>query len=131
MRVSRRKSSVLRNGQKWCKESLFTLMEDGAPVHRALSTKKWHANHGVKLFGGWPGISPNLNPIENLWSEMKNLQRKEQTTLMEGLKKSPTRYGEPSLQNTSTSSMLQCCKECRPFVMHREAILTIKKGCEL
>ena len=76
MRVNRRKSSVLRNGQKWCKESLFNLMEDGVPAHRAPSTKKWHANHGVKLFGGWPGISPNLNPIENLWSEMKNLQRK-------------------------------------------------------
>ena len=62
-------------------------MEDGVPGHRAPSTKKWHANHGVKLFGGWPGISPNLNPIENLWSEIKNLQRKEQTMLMKGLKK--------------------------------------------
>ena len=51
-------------------------MKDGAPAHRAASTKKWHPDHDVQLFGGWPGISPNLDPIENLWSEMKNLQRK-------------------------------------------------------
>ena len=107
-------------------------MKDGAPAHRAASTKKWHPDHGVQLFGGWPGISPNLDPIENLWSEMTNLQRKKGANDVGGPeKKSPTRYGEPSLQNTSTSSMLRCCKECRPFVMHREAILTIKKHYEL
>ena len=62
-------------------------MKDGAPAHRAASTKKWHPDHGVQLFWGWPGIGPNLDPIENLWSEMKNLQRMERTVLMEGLKK--------------------------------------------
>ena len=62
-------------------------MEPGALAHRAESMKKWHANHGVKLFRGWWGNSPDLNPIENFWSEMKNLQRMERTVLMEGLKK--------------------------------------------
>ena len=77
----------MRNGQKWCKESPFTLMEPGALAHRAESMKKWYANHGVKLFRGWWGNSPDLNPIENFRSEMKNLQRMERTVLMEGLKK--------------------------------------------
>ena len=65
----------------------FELMEDGAPAHRAATTKQWHTQHGVKLFGGWPGNSPDLNPIESLWSQMKQLQSKERATSAAGLKK--------------------------------------------
>ena len=62
-------------------------MEDGAPAHRAKSTKKWHQDRGVKLFEGWPRNSPDLNPIENLWSQMKNLQRHKRATSIAGLKR--------------------------------------------
>ena len=57
------------------------------PAHRAASTKQWHERHGVKLFGTWTGNSPDLNPIENLWSQMKHMQRKERATSAEGLKR--------------------------------------------
>ena len=52
-------------------------MEDGAPAHCAATTKQWHTQHGVKLFGGWLGNSPDLNPIESLWLQMK--ARKQRT----------------------------------------------------
>ena len=35
---------------------------------------------GVKLFGGWPGNSPDLNPIKNCWSQIKHMERKEKAT---------------------------------------------------
>ena len=60
-------------------------MEDGAPGHRAKSTKEWHQRHGIQLFPGWSGNSPDLNPIENLWSQVKNLQRLEQATSLAGI----------------------------------------------
>ena len=62
-------------------------MEDGAPAHRARTTKQRHTNHGVTLFPGWPDNSPDLNPIKNLWSQMKDMIRDERATSAAGLKK--------------------------------------------
>ena len=62
-------------------------MEDGAPVHQARTTKQWHTNHGVTLFPGWPGNLSDLNPIKNLWSQMKDMKRDERATSAAGLKK--------------------------------------------
>ena len=40
-----------------------------------------------------PFYSPDLNLIENLWSQKKDPQSKERPTLMEELKKLPTWFG--------------------------------------
>jgi transposase len=44
---------------------------DGAPCHMAKSVTKWLADHQIPVIGPWPGSSPDLNPIENLWTQMK------------------------------------------------------------
>lgn len=44
---------------------------DGAPSHTAKSVTKWLDDHDVQIVGPWPGSSPDLNPIENLWVQMK------------------------------------------------------------
>ncbi|MBW0535176.1 hypothetical protein O181_074891 [Austropuccinia psidii MF-1] len=48
----------------------LTLMEDVAPIHTALSSKKWCQDHQIQKFS-WLLSSPNLNPIENLWYKME------------------------------------------------------------
>ncbi|THU89230.1 hypothetical protein K435DRAFT_678392 [Dendrothele bispora CBS 962.96] len=44
--------------------------QDGAPAHTAKSTKKWLADHKISLFPH-PPSSPDLNPIEPVWHELK------------------------------------------------------------
>ena len=46
-------------------------MQDGAPCHRARQVKDFLSSNNIELLD-WPGNSPDLNPIENLWSVMKN-----------------------------------------------------------
>ena len=45
-------------------------MHDGAPCHRSKAVKEFLEQENVQVLD-WPGNSPYLNPIENLWKLMK------------------------------------------------------------
>ena len=61
---------VLENGLLPFGSQLFNnnyiFQQDNAPCHRAYYTKEWLANKDVEWMD-WPPLSPDLNPIENLW----------------------------------------------------------------
>jgi transposase len=51
------------------------LMEDGAPIHRSNAPNTWRKLHLLEKLD-WPAQSPDLNPIENLWKQMKDFVQK-------------------------------------------------------
>lgn len=53
-------------------------LQDGAPCHRSKVVKQWFQERPNIELIDWPGNSPDLNPIENVWAWMKQ-QLKEST----------------------------------------------------
>ena len=66
-----------------CKADIF--MQDGAPCHRAKLISNWFDFCGVELLAPWPGNSPDLNPIENLWAIIKRRLQDKDTSSMDRL----------------------------------------------
>ncbi len=87
---------MLPSADQLFKDADLILQLDVAPAHTAKSTKSWLNDHGVGVLD-WPANSPDLNPLENLWSivkrnadELKAMPRRIEAVIK--AKGAPTKY---------------------------------------
>lgn len=82
---------------------------DGAPCHRALTVTRWLEGSNIEVLGPWPGSSPDLNPIENMWMMMKekvaHMNPTSEKSLMDAIKRVWTTSVTPQYCEALASSM--------------------------
>lgn len=54
----------------------FTILLDGEYLLHGPAAKRAMAEAGIKIFDGWPGYSPDMNPQENVWAWVENELRR-------------------------------------------------------
>lgn len=57
--------------REWFPENDCIFMQDGAPCHRARKIMEHFRELGYRVLD-WPGNSPDMNPIEGLWNDLKD-----------------------------------------------------------
>lgn len=89
------------------------LMQDNAPIHRANRVTKWFSKADMDVMD-CPALSPDLNPIENIWGVLSRMvhtnemQLKIVNELNESIKRNWDRITFPCIQGYISSMPKRC-----------------------
>src|SRR5947209_8693404 len=64
---------LLQSARPWISSSPpqhWWFQQDNDPKHKSKLVQRWMASKGIDSIE-WPPYSPDLNPIENLWANLK------------------------------------------------------------
>lgn len=62
--------NLLASARSFFRAGHWWFQQDNAPQHTSRAARAWFHNHGVDCID-FPPLSPDLNPIENLWADLK------------------------------------------------------------
>jgi transposase len=96
-------------------------MQDSAPCHVSKASMEWFRRHKIQTLE-WPGNSPDLNPIENVWRKVKDLVGKRMATSLPEL--------ETAIKSVWTTEITpEYCAACVNSMPSRvQAVLDAKGG---
>ncbi len=110
---------MLLSSDQHFEDSDFIFQQGLAPAHTAKSTKSWLNDHCVGVLD-WLANSPDLNPINNLWSIVKRKMRN----------KKPKNAGElkATVKEVWASIPPQQCHKLITSMLHRLKAVIKAKG---
>lgn len=89
----------------------WILVQDNDSKHSAASTKEWLNLNGVEVMK-WPPQSPDLNPIENLWSHIKQRMKHDSSSTIDELYLKVDKEWSHVNQNVRTNLIKSMKKRC-------------------
>ncbi len=111
---------MLPSADKLYGDADLIFQQDMTPAHIVKGTKSWFNDHGVTVLD-WPANSPDLYPIENLWSIVKRKMRDTRPNNADELK--------AAIKATWASITPEQCHRLIVSMPHRiDAVIHAKRG---
>ena len=118
--------SLLQSAQDLRLGRGFTFQQDNDPKHSAKITKEWLQNNSVTVLQ-WPSQSPDFNPTEHLWRDLKMAVHQHSPSNLTGLERICRRTGRGSpnpgvrnlLHHSQEDSWLYYLKRCSCSVLSK------------